>query len=361
MFEYAEELIKLNRYNPKVVYTLTRTIENMVSDMKKLPCITKEHGELHEKLKSLKVPVYNDIYRRLFGDFCEQRLVDVPKTLRTYKLDLVLYNISLVDDLRTFSNEVLATNQIGYNQPHCKATLINATLKFLELYNSGDELMWTYYHWIDKMVVRGLRRNMIYKKDILDVITIMGNVNQLKKTIINNFYKEDVITRQMLLDSIELQDKFLDSRTEFERYCQEKMQGYLNDYKSDNKHNNQILYDTFLSERQQYLGQPKSKELVMFLEYIELKIQELPVEFLYYHTPEETFECFKECSYFLNVFNRSIIKDTVLTALTENGEGLYKRYETVNDKEFVQNNLDILIKYGMISPEEYMKIMESFE
>lgn len=361
MFEYAKELSKLNRYNPKVVYTLTKTMDKMVEDMKSLPSIPREASDLYEDLKQLKLPVYNDIYRRLFETFCEHRMIDVPKTLRTYKLDLTLYNVSLADDLRTFSNGVLATNKIGYNQPHCKNAIITATLKFLELYNAKDESMWTYYYWLDKMVVRGLRRNMVYKKDITDVLTVIQNVNNLKKTIVNSFYKEDEVTRQIILDGIELQEVFLDSRTKFEDYCQEKMKGYLNDYKSDNKYDNQILYDRFISERQQYIGEPKAKELVMYLEFIELNIQELPLEFLFYHTPEEAFECFRECTYFLNVFNKEVIRDTVLTSLDENGEGLYKRYETVDYKEFVQKNLDILIKYGMISPEEYMEIIDSFK
>lgn len=358
MIDKAKELLPLNRYNPKIVYTLIGELDKLVEYTKTHECNSREVSEIYEELKRKRLPIYSDIYKNLFGKFCESQIVDTIGILRKYKLDLVIYAVSLVEDLQAFCNDSVANKKIAYNERSCLDTIIKLALKFLELYNTKDEEMWSYYHWMERMVIRGLRRNIVYKKDLTAVLQIIQNINEHKKDIINSYYSEDEVSRELLLNSIELQEKYLESRECLLNYIEAKEKEYMNAYGDAGKDQHKIrrLYDNFVSEKQQYLEKPKSLEVDLYIEYIECKLTHMPIECLYYHTPEEAFECFRECSYFLAVFNREVIKRTVINALLKDGEGLYKRYETTSYEVFVDNNLDMLVRHGILSPMEYMEL-----
>lgn len=358
MIERARELLPLNRYNPRVVYTLIPEMDKLIEYTKTHDCNSREVSQLYEELKLKRLPIYNDIYKNLFGKFCETQEVDTISILRKYKLDLVIYAVSLVEDLQKFCNDSVAQRKIAYNEKSCLTAIAQLALKFLELYENKHEDMWSYYYWMERMVIRGLRRNIVYKKDLSNILPLIQNINNYKKDIINSYYVDDDLSREVLLNSIELQEKYLESRESLLKYIEQKEKEYMNAYGDAGKDQYKIrrLYDNFVSEKQQYIDKPKSLEVELYIEYIECKLTHMPIECLYYHTPEEAFDCFRECSFFLAIFNRDIIKRTVINALLNDGEGLYKRYETTSYDTFVENNLQMLSKYGILSPMEYMEL-----
>ncbi len=358
MIERAKSLVGLNRYNPRIVYTLIRELDHLIEESKKPDVNSREITELYEELKKKRLPIYNDVYKNLFSNFCENRVIDTISILRKYKLELVLYAVSLVEDLQVFCNDAVAQKKIGYNERSCQDTILKLAIKFLELYKEGSEEMWSYYHWLERMVIRGLRRNIVYKNDLAQVLPIIANINQYKKEVICDYYDENDVTRELLLNSILLQEHYLESRESLLNFITEKEKGYMNSYgkNPDDDYKIKKLYDNFVSEKQQYLDKPKSLEVEIYMEYIECKLTGITTDVLYYHTPEEAFDCFRECSYFLKIFNRDIIKQTVIRALLKRGEGLYKRYETTSFEVFVENNLELLVRYGIVSPMEYLNL-----
>lgn len=352
--EQAKALLGMNRFNPEVTYKLDREMEKL------LLRDDEESKELYnELLAKFRAPVLNPNYSKMFSDFTKTNEVDVHKIVKRYSLDLIIGAVSFAQDLVKFCNNAVKGGYIGYNKPYCKEQLMACANKFVQLNKEGNEDKWLWYKWLEVATIRALRRNTVYMVDIEPIIKLLRIGNNIKRNIINSYYEDGDVMKEYHMLAIDVEEKFFEGRDALDTFEDQKRTEYFQIEATTKKEeeDRDKLFGRLLALFELYTLKPKTSAASFYIEYVETQVTKVPPTLLFYHTPEEALDCFTECAIFLKAFEGRNLKDALVGALIETGEGVYRRYDDVSFQDYAIKNLKILASKGVLAPDEYMYYM----
>ncbi|GAA0101585.1 hypothetical protein UT300012_23000 [Paraclostridium bifermentans] len=354
MCEQARALLGMNRFNPEVTYKLDREMEKLLTKD------DTESKELYDELLKFRSPVLNPNYGKLFNDFSRTNIIEIDKMVRRYSLDLIIGAVSFAQDLVKFCNVGVKEGYIGYNKPYCKQQLMACASEFMKLNKEGDESKWLWYKWLEVATIRALRRNTVYMVDIEPVIKLLRIGNNIKKNIINEYFSDDDVMKEYHMLAIEVEEKFFEGREALDEFEDSKRSEYFKIEAKTKKEeqDRDMLFGRLLALFELYTMKPKTSPASFYIEYVETQVTKVPPTLLFYHTPEEALDCFTECAIFLKAFETKSLKDALVEALIEDGQGVYRRYDDVSFQDYAIKNLKILASKGILAPDEYMHYME---
>lgn len=174
--------------------------------------------------------------------------------------------------------------------------------------NNLTNQRWLYEHWLEHIVIFGLRRKTIVTGEVTKgIVANVMNYNNMRRTVARQYFKEGSVERIMWENRCDLEDKFLAGREDLDNFYLEKIDELKTEYSNGNKDagiiQNQLIDDYYIYKR----APIKSPESV-FQDFLQLYVEDCPVDFIFYRSMDELNTALWSSNKFLNLFNNINIK-----------------------------------------------------
>lgn len=333
---------------------------NIIDDLRKLNGISKYHPffevtavsilEEYRNNSKLQTPEGNELFTNVMGkqgvpfnkryvDYYSNNLNKKPEDITTILTDSNVNIMIGVRDVTEIEIETISKYSKNFDKPNynvgkfaLKASVdalldVKGKLKEkqiqLKKQKENDEQItsddlkelrnltnqrWLYEHWLEHIVIFGLRRRTVFTEEMTKgIVDNVIQYNNMRRTVARQFFKEGSVERIMWENRCDLEDKFLIGREEFENFYLDNIEKLKTEFSNGNKDAGIIqrqLIDDYYIYRRTPIKSPES----VFQDFLQLYVEDCPVDFIFYRSMDELNTALWASNKYLNLFNNLNIK-----------------------------------------------------
>lgn len=343
MLELAKRMVDMSIYNPEYTYNTERVKQYLLEQSKNKEPNSKECIMLYNKINERRPPLANRDLVAPFEIFTSLRSFDYMKFIKRYGLENVLKSKRYAVDLTNICQAI-----IGYQGDNVAESVAHDALQdFISVYadETKTERMWDTAHRLQKIVLCGIAKGTVRRYYVKEEINILKQLNEFRKNICIEVYKDDELELKKRLELLEVEDLYLDDPIQYDKETTRRRQEYLD--------NNEIdLYNNLNSIVQGIKFTAKEDPAKVYTEYLELVVLDFKPEYLMYRSTVELSDTYKALTIYNNTFSDDNLKKHIISSLDAHCEGFTRYVEGTSFDKYVEKNLNLMAKYGVLTPRE---------